>query len=231
MAHGEYINAGYIKHPAAGTAGAFGSDATPVDSGMSIVIDSNISWLARESQRVLVSSRGPGSVTRFATAAAMFDGFSTGSSGGASTGTTIPWDRRTAVRFGPFPMLCDAYNTASGESFPRPVSFLVSITSTLTGGSLTMHYAMTTSPDARRLSAGEYVAYSSNATVTGNDTETLTPSARAPRSDAVPWPCRLNPSAASQQVGVIPMWLWVGWACVGSGGAVSIDSVSAWESV
>jgi hypothetical protein len=230
MGHGEYIGAGYIKHPAGGASGAYGGDGQSVDSGASIIIDSNISWLARESPRVLVSSRGPGSVTRFATASALFDGFGTEGRGAATTGTFIPWDRRTAVRFGPFNMVCDAYDTSSALNLPRPVKFLVSITSTLTGGSLTMHYAMTTSPDARVLSGGDYVAHASNPTVTANDSATLTPSARPSGADRVLWDCRRNPATMSSQVSVIPMWLWVGWAAVGSGGAVSIDSVSAWES-
>lgn len=229
---GEYFNAGYIKHPAPSNWLANGEG---LDAGSMMIVDSNISWLAKESPRHLVTTIGP-TATLFSSNTDVYESISNFASPPSSLTLTphrqIPWDRRTAVKFGPFPMVQDEQNT-HGLPIPRKVNFAVK--STYSSVTLTMYFALTTSSSAAAIfDRGEYLAFETKAASASGSvtTSNLVPPdpARGPRS---PWNCRRNTATSDtgiNQVNVRELWAWVGFRPVdGGGGSCTINSISIWE--
>lgn len=229
---GEYFNAGYIKHPAPTFWLANGEG---LDSGSMMIVENNINWLIHESPRHLVWSAGHTVevVDDTAQAYANVAGQATPPSSMSFTKfNKIPWDRGTARRFGPWPIICDEQND-SGEAIPRAVT--VSVKATYSSVTLTLYTAITYGGDANPLAIldGTTVVEEFAAAASGSHEEqTLTPIGM-PRGAYDRWDCRRNVSTTdtgANQI-VLPVFhLWVGWLAVdGGGGSCSIDSISAWE--
>ncbi len=229
--HGEYKDAKYIKHPPGGTALSPGVNGTTFDAGTAILVDSNVSRLTRQASRLLVSSIGPpGAASAFQTSADMYAGTTLPLPNDQYYGGNypLPWDRRVAMRFGPFPMIQDQYDGTVGTNVARSVRFAVSLSGTITG-SVTVSCAVTTSPSAAALAAGQYVMRGSASGSATFVTATLTATQRIPSAET--WPCRRNSATASNDVYVLPMWCWVGWACIGTSSTIYVNGISIWEHV
>jgi hypothetical protein len=227
---GEYGLAGYRKHAPGSAAGAPFRNGTPFDAGSLIWIDNNISWMCRESTRQLVFCPGPGTTkTTFASNQAVHDGLPNyrGSGSTLLPHQEIPWDRRTAIRFGPFHVIADEL-AADGTSIPRKVETAVRVTHAAT--TLDLYAALTTHGSPSRLFDGEYIAFAEEPAVATATTHTmsLVPAVRIPRTAVAQWKCRRNPTGSASLVLLIELYLWIGWRPVG-GGAASIDSITAWE--
>lgn len=229
---GDTIEARYVKHAAPG-AGAPLTNGTTLDAGTAQIIDSNISWLSYESCRHLVSMPGF-SVATVASTSKVYDGI-VGFSAPATTYVSsmeIPWDRRTAVRLGPFNAVQDEVVTASTERTARKFKVVVDLTNT--GSTLTMYYAATLTPDADNLylHGGIVIDGSANvlvrnaAVATGQDVATLTPQHDL-SANVQNWKCRNGATLTSSTTYVVPLWLWVGFRAVG--GTVWINRIDAFE--
>jgi hypothetical protein len=229
---GEYFAAKYIKHPAPSNWLANGEG---LDAGSVQIIDSNVSWLCRESVRHLFWVPGPGSVTTYQNASdvyASIEGFGTPPSGlTLIDAQQIPWNRATAIRFGPFPMICDASNS-DGEALPRPIRICTKMTYAST--TPTLYLALSTKSDPASIYAGDYLALSlPTIAASGSVTEkTVSIDNPVPRTIVEPWDSRRvtsAPSAFANMTLVLPLYVWVGWRALGAGATLSIDSVSAYE--
>jgi hypothetical protein len=230
---GEYAAEAYKKLPPPPDILANGKS---FDASTLIWIDSNISGLIQESPRHLVANPGPGNAEVFGGAGEPFDNIDDFGPPPSSMSFTpahmeIPWERRTAARFGPFPIVCDEAHATTGEAIPRKVK--VSVHTTYSTPDLDLYCALTIQPETRRIYEGEFLAFDTVAcSGTGRYEFTLEPDVRVPRSLAE-WACR-RVTSTSESVGAIvplvPLYVWVGWRPVDVGaGVASIDSISIFE--
>jgi hypothetical protein len=232
MAHiGEYILPRYIKHPAPGTS-APGANGITLDAGTAIILDSNASWLCRESCRQITTHAGPGSITVFAGSSKLFtEGVSLlGPPRADSAPTTIgeiPWDRRTAVRLGPFQLVADEEN-AEGALVPRKVRFAVDVSKS-GGVTLDLYVAITQIESTRALRDGEALAFGNEVSVTtGIWPIDVVPELPAPGSSFQSWRNQADTADVSTATFVSTAWFWVGWRAIGAGTA-SINGFSIME--
>lgn len=232
---GERVVTRYIKHPPA--ASQWWQDADPFDSGGAFIADSNTTHLAVEAVRPLVGTMGPGSVPGYQTANSPWSGLldatepETGSAWGGATVSSIPWDRRTAVRCGPYHLICDR-DLASGELTARTVRMRIQATIDAAITTQTALFALTTSEDPQALVEGNYLAFATNSfggTALRTVTKDLIVGAPIAPALAQPWRSRSTSAAGDGSVYVVPAWLWFGWLFRGSSNTSTIDALSAWE--
>jgi hypothetical protein len=228
---GEYLKAGYIKHPAPSNWLANGES---LDAGSMMIIDSNISWLQRESVRHLVTQVGPGLVENYEASENVYTGIE-GITAPPSGFTLvphmeIPWTRATTRRYGPFPVICDEKDS-TGEAIPRAIKVSVGLTYTST---VTVYLALTLTPDRAAPYNGDYLVFNKPTVQASGSatTATLTIANPVPRSRLQAWHSRrvtATPSQFRSMTNVLPVYLLVGVRSVGIATACGIDSVSAWE--
>jgi hypothetical protein len=229
---GEYGQARYIKHPVP-SAAAPGGNGITFDAGTACIVDNNASWLCRESCRHLAASPGPGSVTVFANLTKLLTdnivnfGPPRGDASPEPVGE-IPWDRRVAVRLGPFSLVCD--ELSSGQVVPRLVSASTHLT--IAGGTpptVDLYWAVTTSPSTQALMRGDFVMFGkSGAVSSGLNAKALSTTSPIANADVRAWPCRASATSTATYVRHVPAWIWFGWRAIGAG-TVTINGLSAWE--
>lgn len=219
----------YYRHP---PGAALFADGAAADSGTLTLLDSNISRLVLLGTRQLVEAV-VGPVAGVAAAADVWNGLADvagGTAGQWDPGSgAIPWDRRTAARFGPVPLIADR-DLSDGRVTIRLVSLAAEfdIHAGATA-SQTAYFALTLSGDPAALAAGSYVAYDAVAlggTGLRTAVSTLTGPAPIGAGPRAPWPSR---AAGAQQTFVIPGWIWFGWRLVGTTSDSTVISLSAFE--
>jgi hypothetical protein len=241
---GEYLKEGYIKHPAPSNWLANGES---LDAGSMMIIDSNISWLQRESVRHLVTQVGPGLVTKYEAAVNVYEGIEgiTAPPSGLTfiDHERIPWTRETTRRYGPFPVICDEKDS-TGEAIPRAIR--VHLLMTYTTSDTNVYLALTTTPDRAAPYNGDYLAFAMTPPATQPTTQTFTLGASGtvttatlavanpvPRTNHELWHSRRVTSAPTQYrsiTRVLDCYLFIGVRAVDAGAAAcSIDSVSVFE--
>jgi hypothetical protein len=228
---GQYVVPRFVKIPAP-VAGAPGANGITLDAGAAIVLDSNTSWLCRESCRQITAKPGPGSITVFTDSSKLFTDNASllGPPRADSAPTTvgeIPWDRRTAVRIGPIQLVSDEENDG-GQLVPRKIRFSIDVSKSV-GVTLDLYVAITRTESTRMLMLGEYLAFGNEpAVTTGIWPIDITPEVPVPASAWQSWRNQANTSAVSPMSLVCAAWLWVGFRAIGAGTA-SINGYSILE--
>lgn len=231
---GERLVTRYIKHPPA--ASSFWQDGDALDSGSGQIVDSDITHLEYESPRILVSSNGPGALAGYQNPGDAWAGMDDVAAPAGPTATwgvsvaQIPWDRRTAVRFGPTPLIAD-YDIASGVTARQiKVRLDAVINAAVTSGFAL--FALTAGPSAQALAEGDYLAFTAvSFGGTGAKTATATLTLDAPLAGSLYEPVRVRSGGASGDAYayVARGYVWFGWALLGTTLTSTIVSLSAWE--
>lgn len=229
----------YIRHPAA--ASQPWANGEFADAGFAHIVDNNLSHLSHESCRHLGWLLGPGVLDH--TPALLSAGWtlledapqqSYGPRAAPIVG--ISWDRRTAVRMGPFVGVQDR-TTSDGLSALRRVRVSVDVDAPTPSGTAGLYLYAALTADSSPPSEGALVsavgagtvAAPSPVTVVGNRgivsfdlavTDELGPN--------VQMRCRADGAARGRRVvAVTAYWLWVGWRATAANSAVI--AVSAYE--
>lgn len=215
----------YVRHPAA--ASGWIVDNKPIDAGSAHILDSNCSHLSYESLRHWVADLGPGTI---AYQGRGYDGLrdiaepdSTFSVSGVHA---ISWDRRTAVRYGPFHLITDQ----SLGDLPGLGHRNVRVRVDANGGansSLTLFAALT--PRAEPPLNGCLTFASKVLTSSGRQAADidLVPANTLPRSPYHRLPCRRDGARGLTDVQAAWAHLWVGW--YSTHGSDAVVGISAWE--
>lgn len=237
----------YIKHPPAGSATPLANGDT-IDSGIATVIDSNIGTMQTESCRQLVFSLGPGIVTALDyTNGSPFAGIAdlaptdAGHAPSQSVVGAIPWDRRTARRFGPFYAVADR-DPGTGGPCMRKVVMEMNVTMDVACTHSDFYFLLTTAESARDIADGNVLSFahqslgagvsgqkfitpaSTNQTGAG-DALTVTPTIDA--SLYTPTFSRLDTTNGNAESLVFPYWVWFGYLF--QSGSNYVDSFCAFE--
>jgi hypothetical protein len=238
MSIGERAVSTYIRHPPAGVslfANGFGLDAGTV----MLLLDNNPAVLEREYARTLVFSRGPSNAALY-----VFSGNTSPVDGLSDGGTTtnnftqaydpIAWDRRTAVRHGPFYGVIDR-NLSTGRQSFRSVrcrsQYTIDASGNTTQAAL---FAMTQDPDPHAIFLGGHLASGSVVIAgTGKQTATadLSPTITAPGFVSETLRCRrLAPNGDQVSVSIYPFWIWFGHHFVNAAARNNyLDCMTAYE--
>lgn len=231
----------YIKHPAAG--GSWVGDARPMDAAAAMTLDNNLSHLSAESLRHWAWALGPGDQTWVGNGTTTPDGFGFDQRAyddvepkastfgiGDKAADLIAWDHRTAMVFGPFPLIQDR-PLARGGYGPRKIRIDVQAYVD-TGAQLNIIAALTPSaepPDKGVLVIGTAAGDIAHVNTAPAGTSFHTIHLECP--DTVPtnsvWRARRDGSHGPASIELPLGWLWVGWRR-GTGDA-AIISVSAFE--
>jgi hypothetical protein len=238
-------NPRYIRHPPA-TSQPWGNGRF-VDAGLAHIVDNNLSHLSHESCRHLVWALGPGTLAH--TPAVLASGWQ-----GLSDSPQVPssprdppiigisWDRRTAMRFGPFVAVSDRV-TSQGVLAPRRVDVAVDVwaatptpdPSTAPWNGLYLYAALTADPSPPSESAlasgvGAGTVAAPRALTIGGNRAVRTISLAVPDDlgATASWRCRHDGTLRGRRtVGVPAYWLWVGWRA--SLANCAVISISAYE--
>jgi len=231
----------YIRHPAA--ASQPWSNGEFVDAGFAHIVDNNLSHLSHESCRPLGHVLGPGALTHAPEDAA------SGWKGLDDAPERIPgrrepplsaisWDRRTAVRLGPFVGIQDR-TTSDGLSALRRVRVTVdcvAATPSIGNAGLYLYAALTA--DAQAPSEGSVLATAvGNGTVAQPSPVSIVGNRGRRDIDLVvndelgatlTMRCRSDASTRGRRItSVLAYWVWVGWRA--SLANCAVIAVSAYE--
>jgi hypothetical protein len=223
----------YVKHPAASSANPL-SDGWFVDSGTKMIAQNNAAHLARESLRHLVFSLGPGQATQFATANAMFTGLDDAPQllspiGDSLQHMQIPWDRRTAARFGPFAAIQD-YALADGRMTQRKIRAQADFSLDAATTSERLYVAATSRADDDPRDITKLLAFG-YVDVAGSGYQRSTPidlTFNAPLPTSTEFVCRADGTDNPTNVAAAPFYLWFGWRLIGAT-TNYVCGFSAWE--
>jgi hypothetical protein len=213
----------YIKHPPA--ASQPWSNGEFVDAGFAHIVDNNLSHLSHESCRHLAWAPGPGTLeyTPALLAAGwrdLEDAPQVDYGPRAAPLVGISWDRRTAVRLGPFVGIQDR-TTSDGLSGLRRVRVVVDCLAATPSGAngLYLYAALTADPAppsegslVTGVGAGT-VAAPSPVTIVGNRGRvSINLAVNDELGPTTQLRCRGDSSPRGRRVvAVTAYWLWVGW--------------------
>ncbi len=215
----------YIKHPAA--ASQPWANGEFVDSGFAHIVDNNLSHLSHESCRVLANVLGPGALTHtpedIASGWKGLDDAPERTPGRREPPlSAISWDRRTAVRLGPFVGVQDR-TTSDGLSALRRVRVVADVlAATPTIGEAGLYlYAALTSDGSPPGENNVLVTGVGNGTVSrpeainivGNRGRvSINLAVNDELGPTTQFRCRSDSSPRGRRVvAVTAYWLWVGW--------------------
>lgn len=212
---GDVLNIDRRLHTPAATSG---SKAEPVDSGLIMIVDSNLSVVARESLHHLATGLGQGTLS----ASAVGRGFANLNDASQPSNPSgideIAWTIKTAMMFGPFDLCND--RVESDGNFPRKI-VCACYAASAAASSLRLYAAVTQSPetpnDANVLAFG----YLTASTLLEQQRITLVPRRFTPGQ-------RRDRESLSSVSAFANLFVWLGWYATNA--ADRLYTVSVWES-
>lgn len=217
----------YVRHPAA--TGGWLVDGKPIDAATAQILDSNASWLSHESLRHWVTDAGPGTVTYQGRGySGLTDVPEPSSAFDTTDARTIAWDRRTAIRCGPFDAICDAPLSGRPGYGPRPVALKVDANAGA-GGSLVLLAALTSAAGGPVPPRSGYLAFDTKTCSAGRAVYDMTLQVEdAPSASRRTYtPCRNTGARGTTEALVMWVYLWIGWHS--TNGSDAVVGFSAWE--
>ena len=242
---GERAYSTYIKHPAGSTSNPI-SNGWPIDSGTVELFDSNLSLLSYESVRPLVATLGPGSVSTQSSGDKFWTGFTddvpTPARSWSGVYQDIPWDRRTSMRFGPFPLVADrwvldggATGSPTGAVSFRELAFKVVFTVAAANTAQVAFFVVTEDSSPASITNGAIIGSPVTYTLPGTGQQTFANTWRydPPVLDSgvsETWVSRSGGASVSNVTQVTQCFVWVGWYFLNAGAVTNtVDSVCVWE--
>jgi hypothetical protein len=226
---GERVADQYVYHPAASTGHPL-SNGYAVDSGTVMLLESNLHTLSRQSLRPLVQSVGVGQLTQFPSTDSFWDGLTTPPPALSERlfSATIPWDRRTAMRFGPFWVVQD-YELDDARLAWRPVKLTLDITVSSNVDLLQARAYFAITATSSSPASGAFLDFDSVALSAGQQIAAVTLTPSAPIAEGETFRCRPDATAGAPTVRRGVVYLWFGWGVKSSDALNYVNGMSAFE--
>lgn len=222
----------YIQHDTVQNVG----DGEPLSAHLGqMLLVSNSNHLAHESSRHLASAVLPSTmmIPEVADSDGAWDAVGEirpRSDGAYTDANAIPWDRRTAVKFGPVPLILDRESNA--RPVPRKVRFHFDVDLDAGSTSRRLFAAISGSSDPRSITSGRYYGLEAVNVSSGHSQVTLDVSPELEGGDsaypAESWQTRTAATVGDREIWIREGWLWFGWLIVG-GSANHVQAVNAYE--